>query len=111
MPEYRLPYGKTHLTFTLPEGPQVGKPQVLRPAVLLLSPRPVAGAADETARVASALDHAPLPPILAGGKSAREARCAIAINDKTRPVPHKHLLPPLLARLEALDSRPRRSPC
>jgi nickel-dependent lactate racemase len=27
---------------------------------------------------------------------------AIAINDKTRPVPHEHLLPPLLRRLEGL---------
>jgi len=95
--EYRLPYGKTHLTFTLPEGLQAH----------LLAPRPVAGAADETARVASALDHAPLPPIPASGKSGRQVRCAIAINDKTRPVPHKHLLPPLLARLEALGFAPR----
>lgn len=96
MAEYRLPYGKTHLNFTLPEGV----------SVLLLSPRPVAGAADETAQVASALDHAPLPPIPASGKSGRKARCAIAINDKTRPVPHNHLLPPLLARLEAQGFAP-----
>ena len=27
---------------------------------------------------------------------------AIAVNDKTRPVPHQHLLPPLLERLSAL---------
>jgi len=100
--EYRLPYGKTHLTFTLPEGPQVGGP-----AVLLLSPRPVAGAADETAAVSDALDLVALPPIVHGRKEGRAARCAIAINDKTRPVPHKHLLPPLLARLEALGFAPR----
>ncbi|GAB4279851.1 MAG: nickel-dependent lactate racemase [Candidatus Promineifilaceae bacterium] len=31
---------------------------------------------------------------------------AIAINDKTRPVPHQHLLPPLLARLEELGLSP-----
>jgi len=105
--EYRLPYGKTHLTFTLPEGPQVGGPQVGGPQVLLLSPRPVAGVADETALVASALDRAPLSPILPGGKGGWEARCAIAINDKTRPVPHKHLLPPLLARLEARGFAPQ----
>jgi len=31
---------------------------------------------------------------------------AIAINDKTRPVPHQHLLPPLLHRIEALGLPP-----
>jgi nickel-dependent lactate racemase len=31
---------------------------------------------------------------------------AIAINDKTRPVPHGHLLPPLLRRLEGLGLAP-----
>ena len=30
----------------------------------------------------------------------------IAINDKTRPVPHQHLLPPLLERLEGLGLAP-----
>lgn len=94
--EYHLPYGKTHLTFTLPEGLQAH----------LLAPRPLAGAADETASVASALDLAPLPPIVRSGEGERASRCAIAINDKTRPVPHKHLLPPLLARLEALGFAP-----
>jgi nickel-dependent lactate racemase len=35
------------------------------------------------------------------------ASCAaIAINDKTRPVPHQYLLPPLLRRLEDMGLRP-----
>lgn len=34
---------------------------------------------------------------------------AIAINDKTRPVPHAFLLPPLLSRLEALGIPPHRT--
>jgi nickel-dependent lactate racemase len=33
---------------------------------------------------------------------------AIAINDKTRPVPHKHLLPPLLEQLERLGLPPEK---
>jgi nickel-dependent lactate racemase len=32
---------------------------------------------------------------------------AIAVNDKTRPVPHEHLLPPLLQRLAQLGLRPQ----
>ena len=44
-------------------------------------------------------------PSLPGEKAGR-VRCAIAVNDKTRPVPHKYLLPPLLARLEALGIAP-----
>jgi nickel-dependent lactate racemase len=32
----------------------------------------------------------------------------VAVNDKTRPVPHEHLLPPLLHRLEALGIPPER---
>ena len=97
MADYRLPYGNTHLTFVLPDGL----------TVQLLAPREAAGAADEAALVARALERAPLPLVLRRGNAGQEARCAIAISDKTRPVPHKHLLPPLLARLEALGFAPR----
>ena len=45
------------------------------------------------AEVESALATSPLPPYEGGG-------CAIAINDRTRPVPHETLLPPLLRALE-----------
>jgi nickel-dependent lactate racemase len=38
--------------------------------------------------------------------AAQGPSVAIAINDKTRPVPHKYLLPPLLARLEAMGVAP-----
>ncbi len=91
---YHLPYGKTQLTFVLPDGL----------AVQLLTPRETAGAADEMAAVAQALAAPVGGPTLAelvAGLGPRPT-VAIAVNDKTRPVPHKYLLPPLLARLEAL---------
>ncbi|RME78057.1 MAG: nickel-dependent lactate racemase [Chloroflexi bacterium] len=94
MTRYTLPYGKTTLTFTLPDD---------RPADLL-APRPVPAAANPAAVVKHALDHPVGGPRLADLPRPRTA--AIAINDKTRPVPHHLLLPPLLARLEALGLPP-----
>ena len=99
MTEYRLPYGKTHLTFTLPAGLKVQ----------LLAPRDVAGAADPLAAVTEALVAPVGGPALAELRSAAgrlPSSVAIAINDKTRPVPHQYLLPPLLAQLEALGLPP-----
>ncbi len=108
MSSYRLPYGHTELTVTLPGDA----------AVTVLAPRPVAPAADEATLVAEALARAPLPagqaagwgPQATGWGSQAAAwgsrRCAIAVNDKTRPVPHGVLLPPLLARLEAAGYAP-----
>lgn len=89
-----MPYGKTHLTFTLPDGLDVQ----------LLAPREVAGADDGSSAVGAALDLCPFPTLTK--EESRGVRCAIAVNDKTRPVPHKYLLPPLLARLEALGITP-----
>lgn len=89
-----MPYGKTHLTFTLPDGLDVQ----------LLAPREVAGTDDGSSAVGAALDLCPLPAL--AKEESRGVRCAIAVNDKTRPVPHKYLLPPLLARLEALGITP-----
>lgn len=103
MAEIHLPYGKTQLTFTLPDGLDVQ----------VLAPREAKGAADELAAVAQALDFSPLPsPELLSAQERGGARggvraVAIAINDKTRPVPHKYLLPPLLARLEAAGCAPQ----
>jgi lactate racemase len=87
---YRLPYGKTHIEFSLPERPGW--------TVELLAPRETPGAPDPVAEVQNALDRAPLP--------AKPGSAVIAINDKTRPVPHKHLLPPLLKRLEEQGRAP-----
>jgi nickel-dependent lactate racemase len=63
----------------------------------VIRPREVAPAATPADRVREAL-QAPLELDPGRVRGARTA--AIAINDKTRPVPHRVLLPPLLAWLE-----------
>lgn len=83
MMQYQIPYGKTKIDFTIPDAFRV---QVLKPAQI----PPVT---DPTRAVYDAIDHARLSDF----KNAKSV--AIAINDKTRPVPLKILLPPLLQRL------------
>jgi len=90
----RLPYGHTTLIAQLPERRLV---EVIEPAEMLAAPDPL--------RLVDAALDAPL-----GGKGLDAftgvRSVAIAINDKTRAVPHQHLLPPLLQRLEALGLPP-----
>jgi len=96
MATYTLPYWRTSRPFSLPDR--------RRPHLIALAPHP--GVTAPELAVATALDD------LLGNASWRAfagARTvAIAINDKTRPVPHQHLLPPLLQRLEALGLPPER---
>ncbi len=89
MPEYRVPYGKSYLTFALPDSLHVE----------WLAPAPVPPVPAATRAVNDAL-AAPLD--FDWGKFAHARSAAIAINDKTRPVPLALLLPPLLARLAQL---------
>lgn len=94
MPTFSLPYGKGTLTCHLPDDLHVE----------VVEPPKVSAAADPLAVIEAALD-APLGGVgLASFRGIRSA--AIAINDKTRPVPHEHLLPPLLRHLEALGLPP-----
>lgn len=94
MTQYTLPYGKTQLSFKLPDSLDV----------TLLAPADVPAAANPQTVVNHALDNPAGGVLLTSFAGVQSA--AIAINDKTRPVPHAHLLPPLLARLEALGLPP-----
>lgn len=94
--QYSLPYGKRTLDFSLPD----------TLAVDWIAPAPVAGVVQPEAAVENALDN---PVDGAGLEQYRGARSvAIAVNDKTRPVPLHLLLPPLLHRLEQLGIPPER---
>ena len=94
MAKFTLPYGKSELDFTLPDDR----------AVDVIRPPETPAASDPIACVKQALQES------VGGlrlRDFREARRAvIAINDKTRPVPHHLLLPPLLEQLESMGLSP-----
>jgi nickel-dependent lactate racemase len=94
MKQYRIPYGKDYLDFDLPDD--------LAVEVVAL---PETTAAPDPAGAVEAALAAPVGGVdltqFGGVRSA-----AIAVNDKTRPVPHRYLLPPLLRRLESLGLSP-----
>lgn len=94
MPHFRIPYGRTQLSFHLEDSVHAE----------LLAPARIQPAADPAQAVREALDQ-PLGGVhLADFATARSV--AIAISDKTRPVPHAVLLPPLLRALEQLGISP-----
>ncbi len=88
--EISLPYGRTSLTAHIPDH---------YPVHLIEAPDPAPATAPRLA-VEQALEN------LLGDVSWETFRgaksVAIAVNDKTRPVPHGHLLPPLLDHLSNL---------
>ncbi len=95
---YEIPYGRKTIEFTLPDSAPVD----------LLSPKEAAPAPDPSAEVVRALGS----PIsgTTGDPGLRRlaeagAAVAIAVNDKTRPVPHGDLLPPLLNYLREAGFR------
>lgn len=85
-----LPFGRSSLSLDFPDD---------LPVDIIEAPI-IPPAADPLQTVRDALDH-PLNEFdltaFAGAKSV-----GIAVSDKTRPIPHEHLLPPLLERLESL---------
>jgi len=86
MPNYSIPYGKRSLRFSLPDSANVD----------VIAPQSASAAENPNELIASALQDSNLAAF-ANAESA-----AIAINDKTRPVPHDQLLPPLLKALETM---------
>jgi nickel-dependent lactate racemase len=87
MATHRLPYGRGFLACDLAAAAAMGH------TVDTIEPAAAAPASDPEADVEAALYAAGLPDYRGGG-------CAVAINDRTRPVPHGVLLPPLLRWLE-----------
>lgn len=86
MTTYHIPYGKSKIDFSILDSFRV---HVLKPAQ-------IPPATDPARAVFEAIDAARLSDF----KNAKSV--AIAINDKTRPVPLKILLPPLLQRLNEI---------
>lgn len=95
MHTFTLPYGHESLQFTLSAHHYLDRiePAYLPPAI------------DALAVIKEALNHPvdgyPLSKLITQLRPG-EIKVAIAINDKTRPVPYQHLLPPLLESLEQL---------
>jgi len=92
--QIEIPYSKTTLQAEIPDNYSLEH----------ITPVEIDAAPDPLGAVESSLDDL-LGDIsweqFSGAKSA-----AVAINDKTRPVPHQHLLPPLLKKLESLGIAP-----
>ena len=82
MPHLEIPYGKGYISADLPDGYSI---EYVKP-----NEQPPAKAPDATVLEAVYKPLGPVKPPRAG------QTVAIAINDKTRPTPHEHLLPPVL---------------
>ena len=89
--EVKLPYGYSYLTASLPD----------HFGVDIIEAPETPPAADPLGTVRTALDN--LLGMLRWSDFTTARSVAIAINDKTRPVPHHQLLPPLLERLAHLS--------
>lgn len=95
MTEIPIPYGKTQIIATFPDTYPV---EHIIPAKVEPTPDPI-----------TMVQQAIREPLGDSGLDLTNVNTiTIAINDKTRPVPHDALLPPLLARLESLGA-PRES--
>jgi nickel-dependent lactate racemase len=94
MSEFHIPYGRTQLAVHLDDSFHTE----------LLAPARVEPLADPVQAVRDALNRPVGGVSLAAFAKARSV--AIAISDKTRPVPHAILLPPLLQALEQFGIPP-----
>lgn len=89
MAEYSIPYGKSKQSFHLPEDWPVS----------ILKPEPRKGLSNPIQEISASLKRLGKNLYAQGDTST----AVIAINDKTRPVPHHFLLPPLLSWLEEVE--------
>lgn len=87
---YTIPYGFNSLSFDLPTDLKV---DWIEPAYVPPTPDPLRVVQQS---ILQPVDNCPLT---AFGKIRS---VAVAVNDKTRPVPHEYLLPPLLEQLRAM---------
>lgn len=92
--EFRIPYGRAQLTVRLNDAFQVER---VAPARVTPAPEPVQAVRDALKQPVGGVQLADF---------ARARSVAIAVNDKTRPVPHAQLVPPLLEALESLGVPP-----
>lgn len=90
MTTYHIPYGKTQIEFAIPDSFRV----------VVLKPAQIPPASNPTLAVNDALDNLLGNVHWSDFENAKSV--AIAINDKTRPVPLSILLPPLLQRLNEI---------
>ncbi|NPV76791.1 MAG: nickel-dependent lactate racemase [Anaerolineae bacterium] len=90
---YELLYGKSKRQFSISAN---SPPSVIEPKLIPASPAPM-----------EVVDHALDNPVGSFDfQNFRNAKSvAIAINDKTRPVPYQYMLPPLLKRLLSIGVR------
>jgi nickel-dependent lactate racemase len=88
--EISVPYGRSFLSASVPK----------RIGVDFIEPPEVPAAANPPEVVRAALEN--LLGNLNWADFAGARSVAVAINDKTRPVPHRYLLPPLLERLASI---------
>lgn len=88
MDKQQIPYGSSYLNVNLPAGLNYD----------LILPPTFNAVDDPIAFVKNAISH----PISGDTKKISEGKkIGIAINDKTRPVPHQYLLPPLIDFLQS----------
>ena len=94
MATYQVPYGNATLSFHLADNLSVDE----------IIAKDTPASPDAVSAVRNALQNS------TGARLEDFSRCksaAIAVNDKTRPVPHEQLLPPLLEHLEGLGISPK----
>ncbi len=101
MARFTIPYGKESQIFDLPDAWDAHRvmPHSVEPVA---EPRRAVEEALEAPVGAFSWSEVRQRGHTTAGDAAGGPTVAIAVNDKTRPVPHGELLPPLLARLESL---------